>query len=111
MLGRILKDLFAPKVRPRAGQTAFGAGREGYNAGKLAASAEHFAVALRAEPDHVQAHYLAGGIDLREGRHREALEHFERARMLDPQNAECHFGAAGAHRDLVPTPPPRHFSE
>src|SRR5258708_24376402 len=111
MVGRILKDLFPPKVRPRAGQAAFEGGGEGYNAGKLAASAEHFAVALRAEPDHVQAHYLAGGIDLREGRPREALEHFECARMLDPQNAECHFGAAVAHRELGATEAARECCE
>src|SRR6266568_7242310 len=111
MLGRILKDLFAPKVRSRAGQTAFEAGVKGYNAGKLAAATEHFAVTLRAEPDHVQAHYLAGRIDLRGGRYREALEHFERARMLDPQNAECHFDAAVAHRELGATEAARECCE
>jgi hypothetical protein len=73
---------------------------EAYKAGKLAAAAEHFADTLRAEPEHVQAHNCAGGIDLRTGRFREALEHFECGRMLDPQNAECHFGAAVAHREL-----------
>src|SRR5437899_3577826 len=91
MLGRILKDLFEPKVRLRPGQTAFEAGVEAYKAGKLAAAAEHFAATLRAEPEHLQAHSYAGGIDLRTGRFREALGHFERARALDPQNAECHF--------------------
>ncbi len=100
MLGRVLKDLFASKVRSRPGPTAFEAGVEAYEAGKLAAAAEHFAGTLRAEPEHVRAHTYAGGIDLRTGRFREALEHFERARMLDPQNAECHFGAAVAHREL-----------
>src|SRR5712691_6906194 len=100
MLGRILKDLFAPKIRLWPGPTAFEAGVEAYKAGKLAAAAEHFAVTLRAEPEHVQAHNYAGGIDLRTGRYREALEHFERARMLDPQNAEYHFGAAVAHLEL-----------
>src|SRR6266851_2443367 len=100
MLGRVLKDLFASKVRLRPGPTAFEAGVEAYEAGKLAAAAEHFAGTLRAEPEHVRAHTYAGGIDLRTGRFREALEHFERARMLDPQNAECHFGAAVAHREL-----------
>src|SRR5712664_1928027 len=100
MLGRVLKDLFASKVRLRPGQAAFEAGVEAYEAGKLAAAAEHFAGTLRAEPEHVRAHTYAGGIDLRTGRFREALEHFERARMLDPQNAECHFGAAVAHREL-----------
>src|ERR1700704_137929 len=100
MLGRVLKDLFASKVRLRPGPTAFEAGVEAYEAGKLAAAAEHFAGTLRAEPEHVRAHTYAGGIDLRTRRFREALEHFERARMLDPQNAECHFGAAVAHREL-----------
>jgi len=76
---------------------------EAYEAGKLAAAAEHFAGTLRAEPEHVRAHTYAGGIDLRTGRFREALEHFERARMLDPQNAECHFGAAVAHRSWART--------
>src|SRR6266849_8694895 len=98
MLGRILKDLFASKVRLRPGQTDFEAGVGAYKAGKLAVAAEHFAGTLRAEPEHVQAHTYAGGIDLRTGRFREALEHFECARMLDPQNAECPFGAAVAHR-------------
>ena len=100
MLGRILKDLFAPNARLRLGQTAFEAGVEAYKAGELAAAAEHFAVTLLEEPEHVQAHTYAGGIDLRTGRFREALGHFERARALDPQNAECHFGAAVAHRGL-----------
>src|SRR6195256_6059208 len=100
MLGRVLKDLFASKVRLRPGPTAFEAGVEAYEAGKLAAAAEHFAGTLRAEPEHVRAHTYAGGIDLRTGRFREALEHFEHARMLDPQDAECHFGAAVAHREL-----------
>src|SRR5256885_11798152 len=100
MLGRILKDLFATSVRLRPGQPAFEAGVEAYKAGKLAAAAEHFAATLRAEPEHLQAHSYAGGIDLRTGRFREALEHFERARMLDPQNAQCHFGAAVAQRGL-----------
>ncbi len=99
MLGRILKELLASRVRS-PGRTAFEAGVEAYKAGKLAAAAEHFADTLRAEPEHVQAHNCAGGIDLRTGRFREALEHFERGRMLDPQNAECHFGAAVAHREL-----------
>ena len=99
MLGRILKDLLASRVRS-PGRTAFEAGVEAYKAGKLAAAAEHFADTLRAEPEHVQAHNCAGGIDLRTGRFREALEHFECGRMLDPQNAECHFGAAVAHREL-----------
>src|SRR5260221_7917258 len=103
MLGRILKDLFAPKARVRPGQTAFEAGVEAYNAGQLASAAEHFAATLRAEPEHLQAHSYAGGIDLRTGRFREALGHFERARTLDPQNAECHFGAAVAHRELGAT--------
>src|SRR5438045_7414144 len=98
MLGRILKDLFAPNVRLRPGQTAFQAGVEAYKAGELAAAAEHFAATLRAEPEHLEAHSYAGGIDLRTGRFREALGHFERARMLDPRNAECHFGAAVAQR-------------
>src|SRR2546430_11665118 len=100
MLGRILKDLFAPNVRLRPGQTAFQAGVDSYKAGALAAAAEHFAATLRAEPEPLEAHSYAGGIDLRTGRFREALGHFERARMLDPRNAECHFGAAVAQRGL-----------
>lgn len=100
MLGRILKDLFAPNERLRPAQTAFEAGVEAYKAGELAAAAEHFAATLRAEPEHFEALSYAGGIGLRTGRFREALGHFERARTLDPQNAECHFGAAVAHREL-----------
>src|SRR2546423_3942742 len=104
MLGRILKDLFAPNVRLRPGQTAFQAGVEAYKAGELAAAAEHFAATLRAEPEHLEAHSYAGGIDLRTGRFREALRPFARARMLHPRNAEGHFRAAvaqpepGAHQ-------------
>src|SRR5947208_2060535 len=56
MLGRILKDLFAPNVRLRPGQTAFQAGVEAYKAGELAAAAEYFAATLRAEPAHPEAH-------------------------------------------------------
>src|SRR5437016_4790396 len=100
MLGRILKDLFAPNVRLRPGQTAFQAGVEAYKAGELAAAAEYFAATLRAEPAHTEAHGYAGGTDLRNGRLREALGHFERARTLDSRNPECHFGAAVAHREL-----------
>ena len=101
MLGRLLKDLFfAPNARLRPGQIAFEAGVEAYKAGQLTAAAEHFAATLRADPEHLQAHSYAGGIDLRTGRFREALEHFERVRMLDPQNAESHFGAAVAHQNL-----------
>ena len=111
MLGRILKDLFASKGRLRPGQTAFEAGVDAYEAGELATAAEHFAGTLRAEPEHVQAHNYAGGIDLRTGRYREALEHFERARMLDPQNAEYHFGAAVAHRELGATEAARECGE
>ena len=95
----MVKDLFASKVR-LPGQIDFEAGVEAYKAGQLAVAAEHFAGTLRAEPEHVQAHCYAGGIDLRTGRFREALEHFERGRVLDPQNIECHFGAAVAHREL-----------
>ena len=111
MLGRILKDLFASQVRLRLGQTDFEAGVEAYKAGKLAAAAEHFTATLRAEPEHLQAHSYAGGIDLRTGRFREALGHFERARALDPQNAECHFGAAVAHRELGATEAARECCE
>ena len=100
MLGRILKDLLAQNVRSRTGQTAFEAGVEAYRAGELAAAAEYFSATLRAEPEHLEAHSYAGGIDLRTGRFREALGHFERARALDPQNPECHFGAALAHHAL-----------
>src|SRR6266852_404607 len=103
MLGRILKDLFASKVRLRPGQTDFEAGGGAYKAGKLAVAAEHFAGTLRAEPEHVQAHSYAGGIDLRTGRYREALEHFECARMLDRRNAEYHFGATEAARECGET--------
>src|SRR5947207_4669562 len=104
MLGRILKDLFAPNVRLRPGQTAFQAGVEAYKAGELAAAAEHFAATLRAEPEHLEAHSYAGGIDLRTGRFREALGHFERARMLDPRNAERseeHTSELQSHSELV----------
>src|SRR3989475_11167044 len=100
MLGRILKDVFGSKGRLRPGQPAFEAGVDAYEAGELATAAEHFAGTLRADPEHVQAHSCAGGIDLRTGRFREALEHFERGRVLDPQNTECHFGAAVAQREL-----------
>src|SRR2546422_9976797 len=102
MLGRMLKDLFASKVR-LPGQIDFEAGVEAYKAGKLATAAEHFAGTLRAQPEHVQAHNYAGGIDLPTRRYREALEHFARARMLDPQNAANHFGAAVAHQELGAT--------
>src|SRR2546430_16058077 len=98
MLGRILKDLFAPNVRLRPGQTAFQAGVEAYKAGELAAAAEHFAATLRAEPEHLEAHSYAGGIDLRTGRLREALGHFERGRLLEPRNPRWHFRAAGGPR-------------
>jgi len=100
MLGRLLKDLFAPNARLRLGQTPFEAGVEAYKAGRLAAAAKHFAATLQDEPEHLQAHSYAGGIDLRTGHFREALEHFERVRMLDPQNADGHFGAAVAHQKL-----------
>src|SRR5258708_12912214 len=111
MLGRILKDLFASKGSSRPGQTVFEAGVDAYKAGKLAAAAEHFAGALRAEPENVQAHNYAGGIDLRTGRYREAIEHFGRAPMLDPQKAESCFGEAPAHRELGAPHAPPPFSE
>src|SRR6266581_7447108 len=111
MLGRILKDLFASESPLRLGQTAFEAGVDAYEAGELAAAAEHFAGALRAEPENVQAHNYAGGIDLRTGRYREALEHFGRARMLDPQKAEYRFGEALAHRELGATEAARECCE
>ncbi len=111
MLGRILKDLFASKGSSRPGQTVFEAGVDAYKAGKLAAAAEHFAGALRAEPENVQAHNYAGGIDLRTGRYREAIEHFARARLLDPQKAEYCFGEALAHRELGATEAARECCE
>src|SRR2546429_10002634 len=98
MLGRILKDLFAPNVRLRPGQTAFQAGGEAYKAGELAAAAEHFAATLRAEPEHLEAHSYAGGSDLRTGGFPEALGPFERAPLPAPPNAACHFPAAPAPR-------------
>src|SRR5256712_12367328 len=96
MLGRILKDLFASKGRLRPGQTAFEAGVDAYEAGELAPPAEHFSGTLRAEPEHVQAHNYAGGIDFRAGRHREALQHFERAPQLEPPKPPDPFAPAPA---------------
>src|SRR5258707_6579501 len=103
MLGRILKDLFASKGSSRPGQTVFEAGVDAYKAGKLAAAAEHFAGALRAEPENVQAHNYAGGIEFRAGRYRQAIEHFGRARMLDPQKGGKCFRQRPGDLELGPT--------
>src|SRR2546430_14500899 len=93
MLGRILKDLFAPNVRLRPGQTAFQAGVEAYKAGELAAAAEYFAATLRAEPAHPEAHGYAGGTALRTGGFREAPGAFARAPMIDPRKPQGPFRA------------------
>src|SRR6266571_135579 len=82
MLGRMVKDLFASKVR-LPGQIDFEAGVEAYKAGKLAVAAEHFAETLRAEPEHVQAHNYAGAIEA-------ARECCETALALDPELALAH---------------------
>src|SRR5207248_2176044 len=56
MLGRILKDLFAPNVRLRPGQTAFQAGVEAYKAAR-----DCCATALALDPGMYPAHdFLAG---------------------------------------------------
>ena len=62
MLGRVLKDLFAPRKEARPGQAAFEAGVVALQAGNHAAAAEHFAGALRADPEHVHAHHFAGEV-------------------------------------------------
>jgi tetratricopeptide (TPR) repeat protein len=78
-------------------QAAFEAGIAAFQAGDHAAAAQHFARALHADPDHVQAHQYAGGVAFHAGRFSEALEHFERARRLDPRGAQYHFDAGVTH--------------
>jgi len=101
-----------------SGRAACGPGRapskpawNAYEAGELAAAAEHFADTLRSETRTRSGAQLRGRDRLRTGRYREALEHFECARMLDPQNAEYHFGAAVAHRELGTTEAGREYCE
>ncbi len=100
MSGRIVKDLLAPGNDSGLGATAFEAGVAALDAGNRAAAAQHFARALQADPEHVQAHHYSGGIDFQAGRLREALEHFEIARRIDPHRAEYHFDAAVTHWKL-----------
>jgi hypothetical protein len=100
MLARVLKDLFTRRGDSREGQSAFAAGVTALDAGERAAAAEHFARALRADPEHAPAHQYAGGIDFQAGRYREALAHFERACRLDPKNPQYHFDSAVAQWKL-----------
>lgn len=84
-------------------QTAFKAGVAAFNAGDHAAAAEHFAHALRADPEHAEAHQYAGGVAFHAGRYREALERFELACRLAPGKAQCHFDLAVTHWKLGQT--------
>jgi methyltransferase family protein/tetratricopeptide repeat protein len=79
------------------GQAAFEAGVTAFQAGDHAAAAQHFARALRADPEHARAHQSAGGMAFHAERFSEALEHFERARRIDPRGAQYHFAAGLTH--------------
>src|SRR6266446_4776265 len=100
MLGRLLKDIFTPKSDSRLAQSAFEAGVAALGAGDHAAAAGHLTRALRADPDHAQAHDCMGGIAYQAMRYREALGYFERASRLDPDAAQYHLDAAMAHWKL-----------
>ncbi len=81
-------------------QTAFEAGVTAFNAGDHTAAAEHFARALRADPEHAGAHQYAGGVAFHAGLYREALERFELACRLAPGRVQCHFDLAVTHWKL-----------
>ncbi|HZF20186.1 MAG TPA: tetratricopeptide repeat protein, partial [Burkholderiales bacterium] len=85
------------KVIPQSGKPAFDAGVKALEGGNLAAAADLFAAALRADPGNVTAHHYAGGVAFRSARYREALEHFESASRLDPGEVQYRFDAAVAH--------------
>ncbi|HVQ61737.1 MAG TPA: class I SAM-dependent methyltransferase [Burkholderiales bacterium] len=87
-------------VIPQSGRPAFDAGVKALEGGNLAAAADLFATAIRADPGHVAAHHYAGGVAFRSERYREALEHFESASRLDPGEVQYRFDAAVAHWKL-----------
>src|SRR6266853_2417628 len=67
MLGRILKDLFAPKVRSRGGQNAechFGAAVAHRELGATEAARECCETALALDPGLALAHDLLADLDL-----------------------------------------------
>ena len=97
MLVQALKDLFARKSDSRTGQSALAAGVAAFDAGDHPAAAEHFARALRTDPESVQAHSYMAGIAFQAGRHREALAHLRHMRRLDPKNPQHHYDAAAVH--------------
>jgi hypothetical protein len=103
MLGRLLKELLESRSRSRPAQAAFEAGVAAYEAGNHPIAAEHFASALRADPEHVQAHRYSGAIAFVAGCYRVALDHFEQVRRFEPGNAQSHFDAAMAHWKLDAT--------
>jgi len=78
-------------------QAAFEAGKAAFLSGDLAAAGAHLARALQADPDHVEAHRWAAGVDFRAGRFREALDRLEAASRLAPHSAELRADAAMIH--------------
>ena len=89
--------MFSIGRKSRVAQDAFEAGVVAFKAGDHAAAAEHFARALKADPEHAAAHQYAGGVAFHAGRYREAIEGFQRACRLAPDSAQCHFDLALAH--------------
>ena len=91
--------------------TAFEAGVAAFNSGDHAAAAEHFACALRADPEHAQARQYSGGVAFRAGRYREALQQFDIACRLAPNMAQCQFDLAVTHWKLGDTDAARQCCE
>ena len=99
------------KSDPELGKAAFEAGAAAFQAGDHSAAAEHFARALRADPEHAPTYQYTAGIASHAGRCLEALEDLQRARGLDPKNPQYHFDAAVVHWKLGEFGPAREFCE
>jgi hypothetical protein len=99
------------KSDPQLGKAAFEAGAAAFRAGDHSAAAEHFARALRADPEHAPTYQYSAGIAFHAGRCLEALEHLHRARGLDPKNPQYHFDAAVVYLKLGELGPAREFCE
>jgi len=71
-----------------------------HEAGDLNAAGDLYRAVLKADPNHADAWYLLGFVDLQRGDHRSAVERFDRALALRPRFADAHLNRASALAEL-----------
>jgi len=75
-------------------------GIEYYKSGEQEKAVDAFTLAIRIQPDHVQAHNRLGSVFRDLGRYREAIGAYQRAIRIKPDCADAHFDLGVTYSDV-----------